>query len=130
MSRNTPWIFVAVASPNASKQKPGRKNKQAEWGCHHVASGAPLGLLSFYAVLYVRAITAPIMTVLTVGRFAEWGVGNVPKRSNWKCGHVPKISKGYGPELSSHVESGELAEGERPGAHVAGAKAHAILYTV
>jgi len=41
---------------------------------------------------------------------------------NWECGHVPKLPKGYGQELSSHVESGDLAEGERPGAHVAIAK--------
>src|SRR5262245_59264420 len=63
------------------------------------------------------------MTALNVGRFAVLGVGHCPETPhNWECGHVPKLPKGYGPELSSHVESGELAEGERPGTHVAIAK--------
>ena len=54
---------------------------------------------------------------------ARSGVGHCPETPhNWECGYVPKLPKGYGPELSSHVESGELAEGERPGAQVAIAK--------
>jgi len=54
---------------------------------------------------------------------ARSGVGHCPETPhNWECGYVPKLPKGYGPELSSHVESAELAEGERPGAQVAIAK--------
>jgi len=69
-----------------------------------------------------RNYRAEVM-VLNVGRFAGSGVGHCPETPhNWECGHVPKLPKGYGPELSSHVESGELAEGERPGAQVAIAK--------
>src|SRR5215813_15069663 len=64
-----------------------------------------------------------LMTVLNAGRFARSGVGHCPETPhNWECVHVPKLPKGYGPELSLHVESVELAEGERPGAHVAVAK--------
>src|SRR5215470_7106139 len=63
------------------------------------------------------------MPVLNAGRFASSGVGHCPETPhNWECGHVLKRPKGYGPELSSHVESGELAGGERPGAHIAIAK--------
>jgi len=64
-----------------------------------------------------------LMTVLNAGRFARSGVGHCPETPhNWECRHVLKRPKGYGPVLSSHVESGELAGGERPGAHIAIAK--------
>ena len=70
--------------------------------------------------------------LLNVGRFAGRGVGYCPETPhNWECGHVPKLPKGYAPELSSHVESGELAVGERLGAHVAIVKSarHFIHHT-
>src|SRR5215510_10307751 len=99
----------------SESRKPGRRTKKP----------AP------EACILMKRNSGAEMMVLNAGRFARSGVGHCPETPhNRECGHVPKLPKGYGPELSSHVESGELAEGERPGAHVALQKAHAISYTV
>src|SRR5215470_13767783 len=61
--------------------------------------------------------------------FGRWALSrNGPQLGVWTCPGTPQR---IWPELSSHVESGELAEGERPGAHVAIAKsAHHFIHRI